>query len=367
MWVNQKLMSFDYCDEIVNSVLNEFSSLKNICFLLCGLFALAYFANILMKTWAKGESFDFHSLFKPFIIGLVILNFNLVYSLIDDIVRPITVYVENISKSQDDKIKKAEESYKLCKEKYENEIELKKAEGDIGLFDKVNNFIDNIENTLSSFTMEAIEIILSIILAALKVTIRLYNITLRLILILFGPISFAISVIPYFKDNWKSWMAKYINVSLYLPVAAAIDVIISKFRIYYLTDAGNQYKEAVRLMEANNGIFGADAHFEVTCFVSLFMLAFVCMYMIIPIIVGFIIEKGDTSGVTKALAGAVVGTTELTRRAGKYVKNKVGNAKDSISTRTNDQKSSNNQQENSNSNNTNNNNNNNNNGSAIIN
>lgn len=306
-----KYISWDFCDEMVQSILDSFSALKSLCFLLCGLFALIYFANILMKTWAKGEAFDFHSLFKPFLIGVVIMNFNLVYSLIDSIVEPITQFTEGIASEQKSKIETKQTEYAGKVTRYEQARQrvIDKKKNDT--FDKVEQFFDNFGYYATETLMDALEIILSIIYSALKISVRVFNISFRVILIVLGPISFALSIIPYFKDNWKSWIAKYINVSLYLVVAAAIDVIIYKFRDIMLGIQITKYDEAIKQIESTEDFFALDAPFEASVITCVFMLIFVAMYLIIPSIVSMIVEKGETAGVQAGLAASMIGTGKV--------------------------------------------------------
>lgn len=306
-----KYISWDFCDEMVESILDSFSSMKNICFLLCGLFALVYFANILMKTWAKGEAFDFHSLLKPFVIGVVIMNFGLVYGVIDKIVEPVTVFTEGIAKEREESIKAKLTEYEDKAKAYNETKQRIIDQQDYGVFDKMGQFFDNFGYYATETVMSALEIILSIIYSALKISIRAFNISFRIILIVLGPISFALSVIPYFKDNWKSWIAKYINVCLYLVVAAALDVIILKFREIMLDMEIGKYTEAIKQMNSTGDFFGLDAPFEASVITCVFMLIFISMYLIIPSIVNMIVEKGETAGVQAGLGASVIGSGKI--------------------------------------------------------
>lgn len=306
-----KYISWDFCDGMVTTILDSFSSLRDICFLLCGLFALVYFANILMKTWAKGESFDFNELLKPFIIGVVIMNFNLVYGLIDQIVEPITLMTEGIAEEQKTKLQAKQTEYETKVTRYEEEKQRIIDEKEYDTFDKVSQFFDNFGYYATETLMDGVEIILSIIYSALKISIRVFNISFRVILIVLGPIAFALSLIPYFKDNWKNWIAKYINVCLYLVVAATIDVIIYKFRDIMLDIQISKYDEALKQISASGDFFGLDAPFEASVITSVFMLIFVAMYLIIPSIVNMIVEKGETAGVQAGLAASMIGTGKI--------------------------------------------------------
>lgn len=303
-------ISWDFCDEMVNNILSSMNGLKNVCFLMCGLFALLYFANILMKTWAKGEAFDFHSLFRPFIIGIVILNFNIVYEGIDAIAKPITTYVESISEVQET-ITKKEKQYEEAEKKYNQKVDEIVTKQDLGFFDKAEQFVDNFSFYALDVLMDGIEIILCIIYSALKITLRAFNITFRVILIVFGPIAFSLSIIPYFKDNWKSWIAKYINISLYLPVAATIDVILYEFRKILLDLEISKFNEAVKEIENSNSIFGVDAPFQASLITCLFMIIFIALYLIIPSIVNLIIDKGDNSAMNTGLAASTIGVGKV--------------------------------------------------------
>lgn len=306
-----KLITWDFCDEMVETIIASFGSLKDICFMLCGLFALIYFANMLMKTWAKGEPFDAHSLFKPFVIGVVIMNFWAVHGLIDSLAGPLTGFTEAIAENERKSLDTKLAEYERKVKEYDDEKQRITAERDYDAFDKVEMFFDNFGYYVTETLMDCIEIILSVIYSALKISVRVFNISFRVILIVLGPISFAISVIPYFKDNWKSWIAKYINVCMYLVVASALDVIIVKFRSMMLDMQISKYGDAISQIRATGDFFGLDAPFEASVITCVFMLIFVSMYLVIPSIVNMIIEKGETAGVQAGLGASMIGSGKI--------------------------------------------------------
>lgn len=54
------------------------------------------------------------------------------------------------------------------------------------------------------------------------------------LLIIFGPLVFAVSIFDGFQENYLQWIARFINVNLYLPIALLILSLVQEVLIYVL-------------------------------------------------------------------------------------------------------------------------------------
>jgi len=52
--------------------------------------------------------------------------------------------------------------------------------------------------------------------------------------VIFGPLVFAVSIFDGFQDNYLGWIARFINVNLYLPIALVILALVQEILIYVL-------------------------------------------------------------------------------------------------------------------------------------
>lgn len=302
-------LSDDFATSLFDSVIGRIDGLTNICFLLCGLFAFAYFANMLMKTWAKGEAIDFHALLKPFVIGLLTINFSFVYGMIDGLFEPVNNYTAEISKVDQKGIEKVKSSLEEVKGEYE-EIEAKFEEssgtgfwsGVIGVTSTVK-FFDNLYLNCIDLLLWGLEYVSAIAFGAVKLVIRTISLAFRIVLIVFGPFAFALSVLPMFKDNWKSWIVKYLNVTLFIPIANLMDLIISQLHITLIESHIAIYQSAIAQI-GEGGAPVENTMSTLTISYIIFLIAFLVLYLMVPSIASYIVNSSSmeslTGGITMA-------------------------------------------------------------------
>lgn len=223
-------------DTILDDCIQNVGDVTSVAILLCGLFALFYIGNMVWQGWCKGESINIYALFRPFAIGLIIINFTTFVKVMDDVCgwinKPTVALVEQYSMNQNNALGKK------LKKNFDSMIEgeTKSKEGDIKLNVKKENeetkvdFCADSKASSSSWSLtgsiaDAIkEIVMGEVLAllsivALVVAIGVLSIAFvsKLILVYVGPFAFALSLIPYFSGSLSSWIGRYVTVSLYAP------------------------------------------------------------------------------------------------------------------------------------------------------
>ena len=87
---------------------------------------------------------------------------------------------------------------------------------------KVGSVLNNVGNILSALLSIIVKLVQYILLAVSNI----YLIILGLI----GPFVFALSLIPGFGNNISTWIARYIQISFWCPMAALIDFVNFKVK-----------------------------------------------------------------------------------------------------------------------------------------
>ena len=82
---------------------------------------------------------------------------------------------------------------------------------------KVGEVVDNVSTIISWIMSVAVKVVQWILLAISSI----YLIVLGFI----GPFVFAFSLIPGFRDNISTWIARYIQISFWVPMAAIVDYV----------------------------------------------------------------------------------------------------------------------------------------------
>ena len=87
---------------------------------------------------------------------------------------------------------------------------------------KLGTVMNNVGNIVSALLSVLVKLVQYILLAVSSI----YLIILGLI----GPFVFALSLIPGFENNISVWLARYIQISFWCPMAALIDYVNFKLK-----------------------------------------------------------------------------------------------------------------------------------------
>jgi hypothetical protein len=134
------------------------------------------------------------------------------------------------------------------------------------------------------------------------------------ILIILGPFSVAVSILPAFRDSFSTWIARFVSVNLYSGIAYLIMYLCGLMQEYALTSEISKYQELV----GQNGLsanlekmawFAGNGVLSFGTVIIVFLIGAICMFTV-PSISTWIIS---TSGISSAAstfgrsAGTVVG------------------------------------------------------------
>ncbi|WP_339705207.1 conjugative transposon protein TraJ [Algoriphagus aquimarinus] len=267
--------------------------------------ALAGFAAIWyisMRVWghiARAEPIDMYPLLRPFAIGLAIMAFPQVLAIINGAMAPIIratsemVEGSNLAIAKHIEEMEAEESAPYVNYMNESgEREYPETAAEMSLIDRIANevFVSNLKAILNKMVSELLQILF--FAAALCInTIRTFQLVVLSIL---GPIVFGLSVFDGFQHTISAWFARYINVSMWLPVANIFGAIIAKIQLNMLV---------------------LDGDFTSSIGYMVFMVIAIIGYMTVPNVAGFIVQPGGRDGLlnnaTNAAKASASGGTQV--------------------------------------------------------
>lgn len=181
--------------------------------LIGGFGALWYIGLRLWKNIAAAEPVDLYSLLRPFVLGFCILIFPSVIALINGLLQPTVAATAAMVKGSNNII-----------DKY---LHLKDSSAwGIGAL--------NPANWIRAAIQEILEFVFQTIALLIDVIRTFYLIVLAII----GPVVFGLSIFEGFQHLVTVWLARYINVYLWLPVANIFGAIIAKIQENMLTGSG---------------------------------------------------------------------------------------------------------------------------------
>jgi hypothetical protein len=137
------------------------------------------------------------------------------------------------------------------------------------------------------------------------------------ILIILGPFSVAVSILPAFRDSFSTWIARFISVNLYSGIAYLIMYLCGLMQEYALTSEISKYQELV----GQNGLsanlekmawFAGNGVLSFGTVIIVFLIGAICMFTV-PSISTWIIS---TSGISSAAStfGRNAGTVAAVAR-----------------------------------------------------
>lgn len=220
---------------------------------MAGFAATWYIAYRVWRHLANAEPIDFYPLLRPFAITIAILLFPSVIGLINGVMQPTVTgtaaMVEGSNQAVATLLQQKEEAIKTTdawqmyvgetgngdRDKWYKYTHPDDPTGnDEGVFEGIGNDIKfamakasyNFRNSIKEWMSQVLEILFQA--AALCInTIRTFY---MIVLAILGPLVFGLAVFDGFQHTLTVWLARYINIFLWLPVANIFGAIIGKIQ-----------------------------------------------------------------------------------------------------------------------------------------
>jgi len=307
-----------------------------------GLAAFAAIWYISSRVWrhlANAEPIDFYPLFRPFVIGFAVMIFPSVLALINGVMTPTVTATSAMVKGSDKAIavllQKKEEAIKKSdfwemyvgetgsgdRDRWYKYTHSEDSNGDgEGMIESVGNDIKfamakasyNFRNSIKEWMSEVLRVLF--VSAALCInTIRTFYL---IVLAILGPLVFGIAVFDGFQHTLTVWLARYINVFLWLPVANIFGSTIGRVQekmieldIHQIQDNGDTFFSAT------------DTGYLV------FMIIGIIGYFTVPSIANYVVHAGGGNALLYKVSNVFSATTSSVVQS---VSGKAGMVADSL-------------------------------------
>lgn len=207
---------------------------------LCAIFMFLYFGIKSYGMLSGDRPLEIMPLLRPFALALVIIFWT---GFVDAINFPLQVVTEKAKGLLEDKIdlintiqqerrellsevarRLIEDSAELEQFNTSNDVENMALIGvDFGaIFDEIKGYYIILLSKFRYLIMETIEFVTISFFQACSYLIFFLQVVFAAILIILGPFSFALSVLPGFRNAYTGWIARYISVSLYTGIGYII-------------------------------------------------------------------------------------------------------------------------------------------------
>lgn len=185
-------------------------------------------------------------------------------------------------------------------------------EGFTNVWNSVTQLRNRMEISLQLLLSNALELVALWILRIATYIIFMIQIIYSTILIILGPFSVSISILPAFRDSFGAWIARFISVNLYSGIAYLVMHLSSLFQQYALEAEITRYTQ---LLESSGdtleklGWFASNGILSFGIVIISFIISALCI-LTVPSISTWIIS---TSGVTSAVSTLARGSSNLMR------------------------------------------------------
>ncbi len=267
---------------------------------IAGFAATWYIAARVWGHIARAEPVDFYPLFRPFVLGFAVLIFPSVLGLINGVMKPTVTATAQMGEDSDraiaELLRMKEEAIKTTaywqmyvgpsgggdRDKWYKYHYGDKSEG---FFKSIGNdikfafakFSYNFRNSIKQWMSEVLKVLFEAAALCINTIRTFYMIVLGIL----GPLVFGIAVFDGFQHTLTVWIARYLNIFLWLPVANIFGGIMGKIQ-------ENMLKEDLHQI-ATNG----DTFFSTTDTAYLiFMIIGIIGYFTVPSVANYIIHAG---------------------------------------------------------------------------
>lgn len=309
---------------------------------LAGFAATWYIAARVWRHIANAEPIDFYPLFRPFVLGFAVMIFPSVLAMINGVMKPTVTAtagmvkdsdkaIENLLKQKEAAIKKtvfwqmyAGPSGEGDRDKWYR-YEFDEDPGEEGWMEGIGNsvrfamskFYYNMKNSIKEWLSEVLKVFYEA--AALCInTIRTFHLVVLSIL---GPLVFGIAIFDGFQHTLTIWIARYMNIFLWLPVANIFGAIMGKIQ-------ENMLKLDISQIQDQGDTFFSSTDIAY----MIFMIIGIAGYYTVPGIANYIVHADGSNSLLHRVSSGFSSTTRsvsnmASTAAGTMVRDTYGDAK----------------------------------------
>lgn len=283
--------------------------------------ALIFISSTFFKGWVKGESIDFYTMLRPFVITLIILNLNSARIVVDAMVKPLDLIFTSMHENKTGEMNQLYKDYSKAKDDYiqaknkkeendnknnlDKQVAYKTSLGAIKVcVETISNFFTNLDDKVLYLVLSILEWIVGLIQRIVVFTLMITSGVTRALLIIISPIVLALSIFPWFNGSIKTLVCRYVNVMLWVPLARLVGVVIFEIsKVVYYNPQITIYKNAIATQNFN--IETASDSIMSLSMTLIIPIIGIVLYCMVPKLSDYIIDSNGAGAVGTAITGGV--------------------------------------------------------------
>jgi conjugative transposon TraJ protein len=309
---------------------------------IAGFAALWYIAARVWKQIAHAEPIDFYPLMRPFALGICIMLFPQVIAVMNGVMQPVVsatagmVTNSNNSialllKQKEDAVKNSS-AYQMYvgsggegdrQKWYQYTHPEDPNDQNEGTFSGIGNDIKfwmdkeayNFKNNIKAWMSEILQVVYAAAILCIN-TIRTFYL---IVLAILGPIVFGFAVFDGLQHSLTQWIARYINIFLWLPIANIFGAIIGQVQQQMLKLDINQ------IQSAGDTFFSPND----TCYL-IFLCIGIVGYFSVPSVANYVIHAHGGNGLLNRVTSVAASTVSTTITAAGAIGDRAEQARSNI-------------------------------------
>jgi conjugative transposon TraJ protein len=234
---------FTFTDFLINSGIGHARILVDMARAIGGIAAFLYISKRIYEQLIADNPVSLLPLLRPFALVLVITFWGPFVNLLLVPTKGLTNLSEAVYADKKHIVKQKLEEKQQAILSTDLPLFYENQEKEAALWDKGINLLLTtynivsgraLQNQINFFIMDAIRQILESLFEVLVYLVAFLRTVFCILLVIFGPLVFALSIFDGFQDNYLQWIARFINVNLYLPIALLILSLVQEILIFVL-------------------------------------------------------------------------------------------------------------------------------------
>ncbi|WP_113653134.1 conjugative transposon protein TraJ [Pedobacter namyangjuensis] len=271
---------------------------------IAGFGALWYIASRVWRQLAAAEAIDFYPLLRPFALGMAIVMFPLVMALFNGLLQPTVLATGAMVKDSNRAIEVLLEQKQAALKKTtqwqlyvgddgkgdrerwykylhpddpdgSGESMLETVSNDISFFMEKQGY--SFRNSVKQWMAEVLEVLY----AAAALCINVVRTFVLIVLTILGPLVLGFAVFDGFQQSLTVWIARYVNIFMWLPIANILGSILGKIQENMLKLDISQIAE-----EGHTFFSSSDVAYLI------FMVIGIVSYFCVPTVANYIVHAG---------------------------------------------------------------------------
>ena len=277
---------------------------------IAGFAALWYIAARIWKHIAAAEPVDIYPLLRPFAIGFCIIAFPSVLAVINGVLQPVVTATQGMVTNSNQAIATLLDNEQVPPDPQQQGTTTMNGDPDkwyqyshpdssTGTTANTTNMADQFSGWgFKNMIKKAIAELLNVLFEAAALCIDTIRTFKLIVLAILGPLCFGLSVFDGFQHSMKQWIARYVNVYMWLPIANIFGAIIAKIQVNMIQ------------LEQSGG--SAAPHFgDMNTTYLIFMVIGIVGYFTVPGIANYIMNVGGHALFARTSALASMATSYI--------------------------------------------------------